>query len=289
MAKKNREKRKKLSKMYRFAVIDDESHKNLFIFRGTRLKLIIVLSIVTIVLIGGMFSLVAYTPIRLLIPGYPSYETQKAALDNASKADSLENEIKMWKLQLVNIQRIITGKEPLKMDTTSTAPTMNDSNITMPIRSTSKEDSLLREEVVKQEQFNISSKKDGKIVQIEGLLFFPPVKGVVTEEYNRSIGHPYIDIATSANSIVSAILDGTIISAGWTDDAGYTIQIQHSNDLISIYKHNIRIIKQPGERVQAGTPISIVGDAGKLSTGTHLHFELWHKGEPINPTLYINF
>ena len=89
--------------------------------------------------------------------------------------------------------------------------------------------------------------------------------------------------------MVSSVLDGTVISAGWTDDSGYTIQIQHDNNLISVYKHNEKLLKKTGDKVSAGTPVALVGGTGKVSTGTHLHFELWHKGEPIDPAQYIKF
>ena len=121
------------------------------------------------------------------------------------------------------------------------------------------------------------------------MLFFPPVKGVVTESYNPGKGHPFVDIAVQNNSAVCAVLEGTVIAAYWNDDTGYNIHIQHSNDLVSIYKHNTKLLKKVGDRVSAGATISLAGNAGDLSTGPHLHFELWHSGEPIDPSLYINF
>ncbi len=289
MAVTSKDKKSKLSTKYRFAIIEDESHKNLFVFRSTRLGIILAITVIVLLLLIGAFCITAYTPIKRLIPGYPSLQTQSMAIDNASKVDSLEREIKMWAFQLTNIQRIISGNEPFPIDSVATAVNNYNSKIVTVKQTSSKDDSLLREEITKAERFDIVSSSDTKIKQIEGLLFFPPVTGVVTENYNRAIGHPYIDIAVAANSMVYATLDGTIISAGWNDDTGYTIQIQHSNDLISVYKHNVKLLKQTGDRVSAGTPISLAGDAGKLSTGSHLHFELWHKGEPIDPILYIKF
>ena len=150
-----------------------------------------------------------------------------------------------------------------------------------------KDESLLRATVLKDEQFNIVGRQ--KIAQIEGLHFFPPVKGIVTEDFNQAINHPYVDIAAPENSVVSSVLNGTVISSGWNDETGYTIQVQHDNNLISIYKHNAKILKKIGDKVNAGTPIALVGNTGSLSTGAHLHFELWHKGEPINPSNYIKF
>ena len=143
-------------------------------------------------------------------------------------------------------------------------------------------------QVMKEEQFGISSRQQ-KIEQIEGIHFFPPVRGVVTQEYNLAVNHPYIDIAAPENSVVSAVLAGTVIAADWNDNTGYVIQIQHDNNLISIYKHNAKLLKKTGDAVTTGTPIALVGDKGTLSTGSHLHFELWHKGQPIDPAQYIKF
>ncbi|MBO5195408.1 MAG: M23 family metallopeptidase, partial [Bacteroidales bacterium] len=82
---------------------------------------------------------------------------------------------------------------------------------------------------------------------------------------------------------------GTVIFSGWSDEVGYTIQIQHENDIVSIYKHNSKLLKKAGEKVLAGSPIALVGGTGTLSTGEHLHFELWYKGEAVDPTEYISF
>jgi lipoprotein NlpD len=137
------------------------------------------------------------------------------------------------------------------------------------------------------ERYNLSNNRN--IEQIEGLLFFTPVKGVITQGFNPAAEHPFVDIAIKDGSAICSILDGTVIAAYWSDDTGYNIQIQHSNDLVSIYKHNTKLLKGVGDKVTAGTTISLAGNAGSLSTGPHLHFELWHKGEPVDPNLYINF
>ena len=124
---------------------------------------------------------------------------------------------------------------------------------------------------------------------LEGLDFFTPLKGMVTEPYNLAINHPYIDIAADENATVYSILDGTVVSAGYNEDTGYVMIIQHGNDLVSIYKHNDRLLKQAGDKVKTGTPIAIVGNTGRLATGVQLHLELWHAGEAIDPAKYISF
>ena len=200
--------------------------------------------------------------------------------------DSLEQAVKLWDFELNNIQRIVTGQKPLDLGKIETP---SDTSKTINLKRTdSKDDSIMRKEVAKQEMFNLGTKRN-QIEQIEGLHFFPPVKGIISDGFNLATNHPYVDIAAPSNAVVSAILDGTIIMANWTDETGYIIQIQHSNDLISIYKHNSKLLKKTGETVKAGSAISLVGSTGDLSTGFHLHFELWHKGVAIDPTKYIKF
>ena len=124
---------------------------------------------------------------------------------------------------------------------------------------------------------------------LPGLLFFPPLRGVVTNTFNASDGHYGIDIVTKADEAVKACLDGTVILASWTSDAGYVIQIQHTLDLVSVYKHNAVLLKKVGDHVKAGEAIAIVGNSGEYTTGPHLHFELWSGGRAVDPQTYIGF
>lgn len=284
--KAKRENKNRLRNKFRFSIFNDTTHEELFVFRanGMMMLLSIILSIIFIVI--SVTVLISYTPLREFIPGYPDARTRKEIVQNALKLDSLEKTVKLWDFQLSNIQRIVTGQPPLELgDITIKSDSANTQGISGKI---SKEDSLLRLEVMKQEQFNVGSPSN-RVNQIEGLHFFPPVKGIVSDGFNLATNHPYIDIAAPANSVVSAVLDGTVIMATWTDETGFTIQIQHSNDLISIYKHNSKLLKRTGDKVKAGTAISLVGSTGTLTTGAHLHFELWYKGVAVDPAKYINF
>ena len=291
MARKSnkKERRNRLRSKFRFSITNDTSHEEIFVFRANGLMTLVSLALAIILIIGSVTVLISFTPLREFIPGYPSTQTRRAIVQNAIKADSLEQVIKMWDFHLTNIQRIVTGQEPLKPENLTNAGAKSDSSYTPDLTApVSKEDSLLREEVLKQEQFSLSS-GGRKIEQIEGLHFFPPVKGAVSDGFNMATNHPFLDIAAQANSVVSAVLDGTVVLAAWTEETGYTIQIQHDNDLISIYKHNSKLLKKSGDKVKAGTAISLVGNTGSLSKGYHLHFELWHKGIPVDPLKYIKF
>ena len=274
-------------KKYRFSIFNDTTHEEIFAFRAYGVLSVVSLAVAVVLLIASVTVLISFTRLRELIPGYPSAQSRQDLIQNAIKIDSLQNEINIWRLQLANIQRITTGQEPLQIDSLLNLSGSKDSLLAYN-DDFAKNDSLLRATVLKEEQFNLSATSH-KIEQIEGLHFFPPLKGVVTEEYNLGIDHPYLDIAAPENSTVSAILDGTVIYAGWDDTAGYIIQLQHDNNLVSVYKHNSRLLMKVRDKVKAGTPIVLVGNTGTLSTAPHLHFELWHKGEAIDPAQYINF
>jgi murein DD-endopeptidase MepM/ murein hydrolase activator NlpD len=270
----------------RFSVTD-ASHKELFALNTTRNRAVWWIVLAAVALIFITFAILAWTPARNLIPGYPSAATKRAAVENKMRMDSLEREMAIWDMQLTNIQRIVNGKEPLSPDSL-VAIKRADTTSAKGVNLYASGDSALRAEVRKQEQFSLDS-KHRTIGQIEGMHFFTPVQGMVTSGFNKAIKHNGTDIAAPEGSIVYAVLDGTVISAGWNEDTGYTIQIQHANNLISIYKHAEKLLKAAGDKVSAGTPIALVGSTGKLSTGDHLHFELWHNGEAVNPETYIKF
>ena len=283
MAQHNKEKK---TENFRLSLIDDRSHKQLFTIHFTRTTFFVMIISIIVMLSAIVFSITAFTPVRTFIPGYPDAHTKRAAIQNAIKIDSLESVIYRWELYSENIKRVVEGKEPLKIDSlinnVQTAKASSEE-----VAALQKQDSLLREEVKKEEQFDISD-RGKRDLPIEGVHFFTPLKGVVSQGYDAAV-HPYIDITAPSGSVVKATLDGTIVFAGWSDDSGYTIQIQHEGDIISIYKHNEKLLKKAGEKVTAGSPIALVGNTGKLTTGDHLHFELWHKGETVDPTRYINF
>ncbi len=281
MEKQNRE--RKVTN-FRLELSDHSSHKQLWSLRFTRLTAISALVTAIIVIIVLFFLLFAYTPLHHTIPGYPSQKTRKEAIQNAIRVDSLEKIITRWELYSENVRRVIDGKTPLNIDSLIHA-----ANNPTPLskEELARQDSILRMQVLAEEQFELSNKAQ-RVLQIEGIHFFTPLKGVISQGYDNII-HPYIDITAPENTVVNAVLDGTIIFDGWTEEAGYTIQIQHSGDIVTIYKHNSKLLKKTGDKVSAGTPIALVGGTGSLSTGEHLHFELWYKGEAVDPTKYISF
>ena len=233
-----------------------------------------------------IYSLIAFTPIRTFIPGYPDAKAKRAAIQNAIRIDSLETIVSKWEFYSENLKRILDGEEPVRIDSL-VLQYASENKSEFSEEELKKRDSVLRSNVRKEEQFSLSS-AESRNLHIEGMHFFTPLKGVISQGYDPLI-HPFIDITAPANSMVYAVLNGTVISSGWNDESGYTIQIQHANDIISIYKHNQKLLRQVRDKVTAGEPIAVVGNTGALTTGDHLHFELWYKGEAVDPTKYINF
>ena len=277
--------RKKITN-FRLSLIDDETHKPILITRFSRTNFLVAAISAVVIFCLVIYIIIAYTPVRTLIPGYPDARAKRAAIQNAIRVDSLETLVSRWELYSENMRRILDGEEPVRLD--SLIMKMAEEGRTgLSEKQIRKQDSILRMNVTQEEQFQLSL-AEGRNLHIEGMHFFCPLKGVISQGYDPSI-HPFVDITAPANSMVYATLDGTVISSGWTDDAGYTIQIQHINDIISIYKHNQKLLKKVGDKVTAGEPIAIVGNTGALTTGDHLHFELWYKGEAVDPTNSINF
>ncbi len=283
MAQQNKVKK---TRNFRLTLVDDKTHKHLWSAHFTRVSFIVAIISALVMLSAAVFCVVAYTPVRTFIPGYPDAHSKRAAIQNAIRIDSLENVIYRWELYSENLRRVVEGQEPLKIDSLINAAQAS-RTATADAADLLSKDSLLREVVREEEEFGISA-RNKRDLPIEGLHFFTPLKGVVSQGYDANI-HPYIDITAPAGSVVKATLDGTVIFSGWSDEAGNTIQIQHESDIVSIYKHNEKLLKKVGDKVTAGSPIALVGNTGDVSTGTHLHFELWHKGETVDPTLYIKF
>ena len=271
---------------FRLSLLDAKTHKQLFSLRFNRVGFFVSIITGAVVLCAAIFSIIAFTPIKTFIPGYPDARTKRAAIQNAIRVDSLESVIYRWELYSENLRRAVEGEEPVNIDSLIAIHNQQKELEKDPeyIR---KQDSILREEVKNEEMFDISSRSQRKL-PIEGMLFFTPLKGVISQGYDAAL-HPYVDITAPEGSVVSAIADGTVIYDGWSDTDGYTIHIQHDGDIVSIYKHNEKLLKKTGEKVKAGSPVALIGNTGNHSTGDHLHFELWHKGETLDPTIYINF
>ncbi len=283
----NKSRKKALRERYIFGVFDIESHKQVINVKFSLINLLIGVLGLLLVLVTCVVLIFIYTPLRELIPGYPNAQTREVMMNNALRADSLEKVIHLWEIHLVNLQRVLADEDPLTPE--EILPKGHFSGIPeLTVGGRSREDSLLRAQTEQREQ-EYQENIQGRNIQIEGLHFFPPVKGLVTSKFSAAENHFAVDIVAPESSVIYAVLDGTVSFASWTEEFGYVLQIQHENNLLSIYKHCSQLFKKTGDPVTAGSAVAVIGKEGTYSTGYHLHFELWHKGVPLDPVDYINF
>jgi murein DD-endopeptidase MepM/ murein hydrolase activator NlpD len=286
MATNDKDKRNWRDK-YKFAVFNDTTFEEIWRVRLTQYNAFLLIAFLVLFIVGATVSLIAFTNLREFIPGYPNVIMRRNILVSAIRLDSLERELALRDKYFDNLKAIISGKQPGEIlprrDTTKSYKSINFVN--------SPEDQALRTKVEKDEQFNLTlGPRITESTSLASLHFFPPVKGIISGKYDQRTKHFGTDIVTKQKSPVSAALDGTVIFTGWTMETGYVIELQHMNNLVSVYKHNSTLLKEVGESVRAGEPISIVGDSGELyTTGPHLHFEIWYKGSPLDPEKHILF
>ncbi len=284
--KKKKKKLQKLKNKYRLVILNDDTFEEKLSIRLSRLNVFSIVGFGSLILVVIVTIIIAFTPLREFIPGYTDVNLRKQGIKNTLKMDSLELALKQKEQYILNINKIIQG-EPLQFNDSVVVDTnVNYKNITNePIS----EDSMLRVMIESEEKYNLFKSAKNRPEGISSFTFFTPIKGIITEMFNAKSEHFGVDLVAPKNEAIKATLDGTVIFAEWTLETGYVIEIQHTNNLISVYKHNSVLHKKQGDKVNAGDVIAIVGNSGELSTGPHLHFELWYNGIPINPQEYIMF
>src|SRR5664280_2069902 len=258
---------------YRFSVINDHTFEEVWRIVLTRYN---------------AFLLISFTNLREFIPGYPDVTMRRNILMSAIRLDSLDRELKLRDKYFENMNAIISGNPPaeisMQQDTTKNYKSIK--------FNTSSDDSVLRARVENEERYNLTlgPSTSQSVSGLASLHFFPPVKGIVSGKYDVRTKHFGTDIVTKPKALVSAVLDGTVIFTGWTMETGFVIEVQHPNNIISVYKHNASLLKETGDLVRAGDAISVVGDSGeRYTSGPHLHFEIWYKGSSLDPEKHILF
>lgn len=275
-----------LKNRYRLSIFKDQTYEEVLTFRLTKLNLLSFVGSSIILLIALTTILIAFTPIREYIPGYPDGQLRRQIVLNALILDSFEHQIRIRDQYYSNLIDIIEGREPQSFETIAdTTLRFDDIRFTK-----SQQDSILRAQVEGEEQFNLLLVEDrSNMNYFRAIHFFPPLKGLIVNRFAPESNHFGVDLVAEPNQPVMAVLDGTVTVATWTLETGYIIQIQHANNFLSFYKHNAELLKTVGDVVRAGETIAIVGNSGELSTGPHLHFELWRNGAPLNPEDFIVF
>ena len=289
--KKRQNWKDRLRNKYRLVFMNDETLEERLTFRLSRLNVFVALGTLTILLIFLTTFLIAFTPLREYIPGYSSVGLQKKLYELTLKTDSIEKALKRKDRYLQNLRDVINGN-----DLSENRPIIRDTvhkygDIRL---KRSEEDSLLRLDVESKAKYNLYKAESGENSSVPrgsigGVLFFTPLKGVITNGFDPVKKHFGLDIVAKQNEAIKSVLDGRVIIANWTLETGYVVAIQHSQNIVSVYKHNSAILTREGDYVNAGEPVAIIGETGEYSTGPHLHFELWYEGNPVDPKEYISF
>jgi murein DD-endopeptidase MepM/ murein hydrolase activator NlpD len=284
-----KELRKKLFQMlkdhYRLIIYNDSTIQTVWSIKLTPIKVVTLGGLGAILLILLTSVIIAYTPLRENIPGYPSAKVRQQIILNYMLVDSLENEIKIRDSYFDKIRTVFQGEVPQE------ETQENDSGIkTYDVKFKSFDaDSAFKEELEAEKQNLLASREQKKVSRISSLQFNTPIRGKIINKFNAKTGHLAVDVAGKLNARIASVLDGTVIFAGWTMDAGNCVYIQHDNNIISVYKHNGEVLKKIGDTVKAGDQIAIMGNTGELTAGPHLHFELWRNGVALDPDNYIDF
>ncbi len=283
--KQNKSFVKRIFNDYKVVISSEDTFEEKFSFKANKINALIIMLVYSIILISFTISIVFFTQLREMVPGYSSTDLLNRAIYLTKKIDSLEQQIALNNKFYKSIEDVLSGnidefvpRDELSVDSSLT----NSDFVTV---SPNSQDSILRKYVENEDKFNLTNNE----LIIENKMFFSPIKGEITQSFNFNENHLAIDIAADIGTPVKSVLDGKIIFSEWSLETGYVVVIDHGENIISVYKHNSKILKEQNDFVQAGEVIAYSGNQGNLSTGPHLHFELWKNGTPIDPEPLLNF
>ena len=276
---------KKLFNDYKVVVSSEDTFEEKFAFKASKINVFVLMLVYSVILISFTISIVFFTQLRELVPGYSSSDLLNRAFYLTQKTDSLERQIELNNKFYKSIEDVLSGKteEFIERDNIPIDSSLNEKNLFSIFPNS--EDSILRNYVDSQDKFNLTKNE----LVIENKMFFSPIKGDITQPFNFEENHFAIDVAADIGTPVKSILDGKILFSEWSVDTGHVIIVDHGDNIVSVYKHNSKSLKEQNDFVQAGEVIAYSGNQGSLSSGPHLHFELWKNGTPIDPEPLLNF
>ncbi len=276
---------KSLINEYKIVISSEDTFEEKFSFKANKINAFIIMFVYSIILISFTISIVFFTQLRELVPGYSSSDLLNRTIYLTEKTDSLEQQIALNNKFYQSIEGVLSGKTKGFLPKESLETDTNYNIIDIKTINPNIQDSILRSYVDEEDKFNLTKNE----LVIENKMFFTPIKGEITQGFNSKENHYALDISADIGTPVKSILEGKIIFSEWSVDTGYVIIVDHGQGIISAYKHNSKALKKQNDFVQAGEVIAYSGNQGNLSTGPHLHFELWKNGTPINPQPLLNF
>lgn len=269
---------------YKLTIINENTLEEVVGIHVSKLNgLSVLLSACTVIFLIAA-AIIAFTPLRNYLPGYMNSEVRSQIVANALRADSLQAALERQGRYVMNIQDILSGQ--VKADTVQSIDSLTNLRAEKLMERSKKEEEF-RKQYEEKERYNLTAVTD--VRDAAGLIFYRPLRGVMSAGFNPEKRHFGIDLTASPNESILAALDGTVIMAAYTAEWGYVIQIQHPQNFISVYKHCGSLMKREGEQVKGGEVIALVGKSTEDGDQPHLHFELWHRGNPTNPEKYVVF
>ncbi|MCX8491078.1 MAG: M23 family metallopeptidase [Cyclobacteriaceae bacterium] len=279
----------RLTNKYQLVIRNEDNFAEKTSFGFTYAKFLLMAATAFLMIFVGSLFLSKTLLSKWFDPKYEQTEQNKKLYGLAIKVDSLSLEVDRKDLFIQNLQRILSG------DTTSgfVDPVKLLGGENMPVKKTvdlklTAVDSQFRREF-EQNELSVVSLNDRKYRELQGFFFFTPISGFVSDKYDAKKLHFGVDIVAKTNEPVKCVAEGTVVLASWTQDSGYVIAVQHRGNLVSVYKHNAGLLKKVGSFVNSGEIISIVGNSGEMTDGSHLHFELWHNGNSLDPQEFVTF
>lgn len=269
---------------YRLTITNENTLEEVVSLYVSKLNGLSWLILVLTILFTIASLIVAFTPLRNYLPGYMNSEIRTQVVQNALRADSLQQLLAQQNLYIMNIQDIFRGT--VKTDTVQSIDSLTTLRQDSLMERTRREEEF-RRRYEQAEKYNLNTFAANS--EAGGMVFYCPTRGIISTPFNVSKQHFGVDIAVSPSESVMAVLDGTVILSAYTAESGYVIQIQHNRDFVSTYKHCGQLMKKTGDTVKGGEAIALTGSGGQTDIGPHLHFELWHKGRAVNPEQYIVF
>jgi len=280
---------RKLFQKHTLIILNEESQEEQFSVRLNRMNVLVIIALFTFFTIACTTLTLLYTPLHnYILPSEKqvSVQDKQEILQLTEKVEQLETSAKSNEIYIKNLRAILAGEVPMPdIDTTNNKITTSVELDKFDLSPT-KDDLDLRKEVEQEEMFSVQGNSNSEEL---GSLLFTPLKGIVTSGYEPQENHLAIDIVAQEGEAIKSVAPGTVIFTDWTPDTGYVAIIQHARGMISVYKHVLTVYKKMGDVVKKGEVIAAVGNTGELTTGPHLHFELWIDGSPVDPKQYIVF
>ena len=274
-----------LYKQYKVVVSNDKTFEERLSFKASKLTVFLTSFMYTAGLIAVTIALIFFTQLREYVPGYSSIELLKNSRELSLKTDSIEKTIELNNQYYSSIKKVLIGElDTIAFNRDSILKELNLEELSLSLNP-SKEDSLLRKYIEQEDRFNLTRNQ----LLIENKILFMPVEGTITQGFNTKENHLAIDLAVDIGTPIKAVSDGRVLFAEWTVETGYVIIIDHGDMLTTTYKHNSSLLKNQYDFVNAGEIIALSGNHGTLTSGPHLHFELWKNGSPIDPMRFFNF